>query len=243
MSILRRSAVLALLIVPAGVQAQQQPTEQPRTLSVSAQGTIEREPEQGVVVLAVESEAQTARAAADANATRMTQLIAALRRTGVPDRHIRTLSYELRPEYSRDTPRSDQPPRIVAYRAINMVQVTVDTVARVGSLIDTAIGSGANRVANIGFRLRDTHAAHLEAVAIAMRNARREAEAVAEAAGERLGPPLNINTGGYHVPPPPMPMYARGDMMQEAAAATPVESGLLTVTATVNVVYTLLGPR
>jgi hypothetical protein len=54
---------MALLLVPGVAAAQEQPP--PRTISVSAQGTIEREPEQGVVLLAVESEAQTARAAAE----------------------------------------------------------------------------------------------------------------------------------------------------------------------------------
>jgi uncharacterized protein YggE len=112
-----------------------------------------------------------------------------------------------------------------------------------GGIIDTAIGSGANRVANISFRLRDQHSAHIEAVAIAMRNARREAEAIAEAAGERLGPPLNITTGGYYAPPPPpMPMYAARDM-EMAQAPTPVETGTLTIIANVNVVYQLMGAR
>lgn len=227
----------AVLSMPATLQAQQ-PQEQPRTLTVSAVGTIEREPEQGVLMLAVESEAATARAAAEANATRMTQLVGALRSAGVAERRIRTVSYELRPEYARE-PRDREPPRIVSYRAINMVQVTVDTVARMGGIIDTAIGSGANRVTSIELQLRDRHAAHLEAVAQAMRNARREAEAVAAAAGERLGPPLNINTGGY-MPPPPRPMaMARADMMQ-MEAATPIEGGTLTVTANVNVMYRLL---
>ncbi|HEX6134387.1 MAG TPA: SIMPL domain-containing protein [Longimicrobiales bacterium] len=232
---------LALLAVPVAAAAQQA-ADEPRTITVSAQGTVEKEPEIGVVMLAVESEAVTARAAADANAERMTQLVAALRRAGVADRDIRTLSYELRPEYSRQPERTDEPPRIAGYRAINMVQVTVDTVSRLGGIIDAAIGSGANRVTNVSFRLRDAHGAHIEAAAIAMRNARREAEALAEAAGERLGPALNISTGGYQTPPP-MPMYAARAEMDMAVAATPVETGTLTVVATVNVVYQLAGSR
>jgi uncharacterized protein len=231
---MRAMIVLAALLLPATVTAQQ-PTEQPRTLSVSATGTVEREPEQGVVVLAVESEAQNAQAAATANAQKMTQLTAALRRAGIGERSIRTISYELRPEYARDE--RGQPQRIVAYRAVNMVQVTVDTVARLGGIIDTAVGSGANRVANIRFQLRDPQAAHIEAAAEAMRNARRQAEAIAAAAGERLGAAMNINTGGYMPPPSPM-AYARAEMMQEAP--TPIEGGVLTVTANVNVVYRLL---
>lgn len=215
----------------------QQPQDQPRTLTVNAVGTIEREPEQGVLMLAVESEAPTARAAAESNATRMTQLVAALRRAGIPERSIRTASYELRPEYARE-PRDREPPRIVAYRAINMVHVTVDTVARLGGIIDTAIGSGANRVANIDLQLRDRHAAHIEAAGQAMRNARREAEAIAAAAGERLGPPLSINTGGFAPPPRPMAMRAEAAMAYDAG--TPIEGGTLTVMASVNVVYRLL---
>jgi uncharacterized protein len=233
---MRTMILLAALLVPAAASAQQ-PVEPPRTLTVNSTGTIEREPEQGIVLLAVESEAPTAQAAAAANAQRMTQLAAALRRAGIADRNVRTLSYELRPEYARED-RGREPPRIVSYRAVNMVQVTVDTVARMGGIIDTAIGSGANRVANIRFQLRDPHAAHIEASTMAMRNARRQAEAMAEAAGERLGPAMSINTGGYMPPPGPQMAYARAEMMQDAS--TPIEGGVLTVSASVNVVYRLL---
>jgi uncharacterized protein len=236
---MRHLILSALLLVPTAAQAQVAP-EPPRTLNVSAYGTLELEPERGVVLLAVESQATTARAAADANAQRMTQLVAALRRAGIQERNVRTTSYELRPEYSRDQ-RGQEPPRIVGYRAVNMVQVTVDTVARMGGIIDSAIASGANRVANIRFELRDPQAAHAEALAMAMRNARRQAEAVAAGAGERLGPALNISTGGFMPPsPPPMP-YARAEMaMATMDVATPVEGGTLTVTAHVSVVYRLL---
>jgi uncharacterized protein len=245
-SIYGAAACLAsLLAAPlAPLAAQQAAPVPPRTLTVSAMGSIDREPEQGVITLAVESEAPTARAAADANAARMTQLLAALRRAGVPERQIRTVSYELRPEYARPDPtapgRAPAPPRIAGYRAINMVEVTVDTVARMGGIIDVAIESGANRVSNIRFQLRDAHAAHLEAVALAMRNARREAEVVAAAADQRLGPPLNISTGGFAGPPAPM-QYARADMM-EMAQATSIEPGTLRVQAHVNVVYQLIAP-
>jgi uncharacterized protein len=229
---------LALLLLPAAVQAQAPQGETPRTITVSGTGIVEREPDQGLVVVAVESEAPNARAAAEANAARMTQLVAALRRAGIPERSIRTVSYELRPEYARED-RGREPPRIVAYRAVNMVQVTVDEVARLGGIIDAAIAAGANRVTSIQFQLRDRHTAHLEALAVAMQNARREAEALAAAAGERLGPAMNITSGGFAAPPP-MP-YARADMM-EMAMATPIEAGTLNVMANVHVVYRLLDP-
>jgi uncharacterized protein len=228
---------IPFLLLPAALAAQTAPVEQPRTLTVNATGTVEREPEQGVLVLAVESEAANAQAAATANAQRMTQLNAALRRAGVPERSIRTISYELRPEYARNE-RGDAP-RIAAYRAINMVQVTVDDVTRLGATIDAGIASGANRVASVRLQLRDMQSAQNEALAIAMRNARAQALAVAEAAGERLGPPMNIHIGGFMGPPMPMPAMAYGRAEMDVAA-TPIEGGTLTVQATVNVTYRLL---
>jgi len=233
--------ITALMLLPGALHAQTV-VEQPRTITVNGMATVEREPEQGVVLLAVESEATNARAAADANATKMAQLIPALRRAGIAERNIRTVSYELRPEYTRPSAeRNQDPPRIAGYRAINMVQVTVDTVARMGASIDAAIANGANRVANISFKLRDPRAAHLEAVALATRNARREAEVIAEAAGEVLGPAQSIHTGGYMAPPPPMPTmaYQRMEMDMAAAAPTPIEGGTLSIVATVTIVYRL----
>ncbi|MEX0907778.1 MAG: SIMPL domain-containing protein [Gemmatimonadota bacterium] len=236
---MKKLVCLALLLMPAGLAAQQ-PEETQRTLHVNSTGSVEREPEQGVVLLAVESEAVGAQQAAEANATKMAELMAALRAAGVPDRQIRTVSYELRPEYSQQVD-NREPPRITSYRATNMVQVTVDSVSRMGSIIDAAISNGANRVASISFQLRDYRAAHLEAVGNAVRNARREAEIVAEAAGERLGPAVTISTGGYAPPQPPMPMRSYSmDAMQGAAAPTSIEGGTLTVTAHVSIVYSLL---
>jgi uncharacterized protein len=231
------SLVLLLFPAIAHAQAVTPPAEPPRTLTVSAVGTVELEPEQGVVLLAVESEGETAQAAARANAERMTRLMTALRRAGVPEREIRTTSYELRPEYARDD-RGAAAPRITGYRAVNMVQVTVDTVARLGGIVDAAIASGANRVANIRFQLRDPEEAHLQASAAAVRSARRQAEAIAAAAGERLGAPLSINTSGY-VPRQEQAVYARMEMAQQDFA-TPIEGGTLMVVANVHVVYRLL---
>ena len=74
--------VLAALLLPVAAAAQQ--VEQPRTLTVSAHATVERAPDQAVLTLAVESEAENARDASRANATRMERVVAALRQAGIP---------------------------------------------------------------------------------------------------------------------------------------------------------------
>jgi hypothetical protein len=227
--------LLALLLLPLPVAAQTA-QEAPPTITVDATGTVEREPEQAVVLLAVESEAPTAAEAGRANAERMEALLTALRGMQIAESDIRTVSYDLSPIYQRPEPRDTVTPRIVAYRARNMVQVEVDTVARAGPVIDGAIEAGANRVAGLNFKLRDPEAARLEALEDALGSARREAEALARAAGVTLGPVVSIQTSGGGRFPPPMPMY-RGVAMEAAQADTPIEGGTLSVSAHVIVVY------
>lgn len=226
------------LLLPTAAFAQEG-APPPRTITVGATATIEREPEQATIMLAVESEAPTAREASQRNAALMERVLAAVRQTGVAGEAIRTVSYELRPEYSR--PERDAQPRILAYRAVNMVQVRADAVARVGAVIDAALGAGANRVAGLNFELRDPESARLDALREAMTRARREAEVLAAAAGQQLGEPLTINVGGYFEPRPQFaPQMAMRAEMQDMA--TPIEGGQLTISANVNVVYRIITP-
>jgi hypothetical protein len=232
---MRRFLYALLLPAPLAAQMPQQPPA--RTITVEATGTVERAPEQAKLLLAVESEAPTAAEAGQANAGQMERLVAALRQLGLAGDKVRTVGYNLSPVYGRQPdPRQTESPRITGYRAVNTVQVEVDSMARVGAIIDGALQAGANRVAGLQFELRDPEAARLEALADAMASARREAEALAAAAGEPLGPPISIQTSGGGRFPAPMPMY-RGVAMDMAQASTPIEAGTLSITASVSVVY------
>jgi hypothetical protein len=231
--------VIAALLAPAALSAQQFPP-QPRTVTVSANAIAERAPDEAVMILAVESQATTAREAARANATKMERVVAALRQAGIAGDKIRTIGYELNPEYAQDN-RGREAPRIVSYRAVNRLQVTIDAIDRVGAALDASIEAGANRASNLQFRLRDPAAARLEALSLATAKARAEAQAVATAADETLGPVLTIHTDSYMPPPPPMPapMYDMRAMAVEAPPMTPVEQGTIAIMANVTMVFQL----
>ena len=100
-----------------------------------------------------------------------------------------------------------------------------------------SVSGGANRVANLSFELRDPESARMEALRIAMERARREAETLASAAGQKLGVPLNLSSSSHYQPR----QYMMRDMAEMAMAAppapTPIEAGSLTITANVNAVY------
>lgn len=241
-----KTSLLALgfALLP-GTLAAQQPTDSgPRTITVSANATVQREPDRATVMLAVESQAESAQAAAAANAGLMERVLGAVRAAGVPDGQIRTVGYDLHPVYARipePRPGEVEEPRIVGYRAVNTVRVEVDGIPRVGGIIDAALEAGANRVDGVYFELRDRDAAFAEALQRAVEKARAQAEVAARAAGQQLGEPRHIVLGGEYMPPPaPMPMYRR-EAMDAAMASTPVQAGTLDIGATVTITYELIG--
>jgi len=243
---MKRYLMTAALLLAAAGQLGAQQTEvirrDPRILSVTGTGTVQRQPDRAVVLVAVESRATTAQAAATANATKMDAIYAALRRMNIVPPKVATISYELQPQYNQPDQRNggEYVPRIIGYVAVNMVRVEVDSVPRTGSVLDAVIGAGANRIANLSFELKDMESARLEALRIAVQRARAEAEVVAEAAGQKLGSPQSISSSSQWQP---QPMYRRDVMAVEVGMAapppTPVEAGNLTIQASVSINYLL----
>lgn len=217
------------------VDRQEQP--EPGWIQVSGTGSVEVTPDRAAVAFAMETRASRADEAASTNADDMDVVLSALREAGFAGLTLETFGYSLRPEYSATN--NQRTREIVAYTALNNVRASIEDVDAVGQLIDAAIGAGANRVANISFYASDTEDARTEALALAVRSARAEAEVIAESLGYRLGPPLEINGGAQR--PTPLP-YAAEAMQSMRAVDTPVEVGDQTVTAHVSIRFAL-GPE
>jgi uncharacterized protein YggE len=236
---MRLALLLSSLLLPATLLAQE-PVVQPHTVTVSATASVQRAPDQATLDLAVETFAATAEQASRANAQKMDALVKALERLGLKGDRIRTIGYNVYPEYEHrpESPRQPGEERVVGYRATNMVQVTIDDVSRVGTIIDAAIKAGANRVTGLSFQLRNPEAARQEALRLAVGKARADAEAIAGAVGQRVGPALAVTTAGAF--PPPRIMRAQaGAMMEYSKAPTPVEPGTIDISADVTVIFTL----
>jgi uncharacterized protein len=234
-------SLAAFGVAPAALAAQQ--PAQPDLVHAQGMGSVEVEPDQALLVFAVETLAPTAREASRQNATRMDAVVQALIRAGVPRERIRTVGFDLHPQYAHDRPtdprQQQEPPRIIGYRATNRAQLRVDDVAGVGTLIDAGIAAGANRVEGLHFTVRNPEAARQQALRQAVEAARAEAAVVAAALGRTLGAASRVDIGGVHMPPP-RPMMARaGVEMDMALAPTPIEPGRLNVTAHVSAAFRL----
>ncbi len=226
------SLLLGALLAGAPAAAQE------TTLQVQGEGVVEVAPDRARISFAVETEAETAREAGEANARVMDRVVTALRESGIEGIRIETSGYMLQPRYRFVG--TDRRQEIAGYSARNMVQVIADEVEEVGRIVDTALDAGANRVQQLVFEVRDAEPHRLEALRLSVEQARGEAEVMARALGMRLGDPSRVQ-GGAQRPSPIMPgVFMRTEAMAMAdQPTTPVEAGTQRITASVSITYRL----
>jgi uncharacterized protein YggE len=98
----------------------------------------------------------------------------------------------------------------------------VRRIDQVGSILDTALGKGANQINSLDFFSSNSDSARHEALAQAVARARGDAEAMARAAGGTLGALVELGTADMG----PRPVY-RMQVLDAAVARapTPIEPG------------------
>jgi uncharacterized protein len=203
------------------------------TFNLSAYGETRVAPDKASISLGVMTEAPTAAAAMSANATRMTQVIAALKRGGIAERDIQTSGLSLNPQYVYEPNAS---PRLTGYQASNQVTITVRDLSTLGRAVDATVNAGANQVHGISFGLTDPTAAEDAARLAAVRALQAKADLYAKATGHRVVRLIQLSEGGSYAPPPP-PMPAMAMARMEKADSTPVSPGEMTVRVDVSGVY------
>ncbi|MBI3438648.1 MAG: SIMPL domain-containing protein [Proteobacteria bacterium] len=231
-------AVMVGLAAPQASLAQQaqmpMPPIQGTLLSMSAEGKVEGRPDMATINLGVQTEAQTAQAAVQANAQRMTALLAALRRAGIAERDIQTSNVSVNPQQQY---RENRPPIVTGYQANNTVTAKIRAIDTVGRVIDATVAAGGNTVNGVYFSYQNPDAQMDAARRNAIQEARRRAEIYASALNMHVARVVAVQEGGGYSPPVPM-MMARG-LASADAAPTPVEPGQIETTATVSVTFEL----
>jgi uncharacterized protein YggE len=233
---LRSTSLLALAaaLAMATPSAAQETVSVARGIRVSATGEARAVPDRAFIDFGVETQAATARQAADENARRMEQVLAALVRAGVARADIQTREFSVFPAYEQ-RPGETGEPRIVGYRVSNTAAVRIDDVPRVGTVIDAALAAGANRGYGLRFGFRDPARVRAEALRDALVRARAEAEVIAAGLGVNLGRVIDASTATEPRFVEMQAMRATADM----AANTPIEAGRQAVQAIVNVVFAI----
>lgn len=230
MPILRAVFILLSLTIAAPALAAGQ-------ITMSGVGQVAAAPDMATIRIGVETRAREADAALAGNNARASAIIALAKERGVADRDIQTANLSIRPLYEQNRnsqPRSDEPPKVVAFSVSNEVILRVRDLIGMGALLTDLVGVGANRMNGITFGVDDDAALLTEARKRAIADARAKAETYAAAAGVKLGGIVSIDEagrGGFE----PQPRAA----MMRAAEAIPVQAGEAVIAASVRVVWEL----
>ena len=213
--------LLFILVLPALLFGQS-------TVQASGSATVRVTPDQAQMTVSIVTQANTAQEAGQQNATIAATVIAALQTVLTTNGTVQTVGYSVSPRYGVNST------SIIGYSATNTVQVTTNDIALVGKLIDTANQAGASSVSGISFGLQDPEPAKQQALGKAAQQAAAHAAAIAGGLSRRVGSVVSAIEGVTYAP------VVAGDSGGAASSTpTPVQSGSVSVYATVTVTFAL----
>ncbi len=221
-------------------------------LSVSASGEADTRPDEARFTAGVENWARNAAASSAETQKDIDAIVAALRELGIEEKDIQTRTINVQ--------RINWGDRKGQFQASNTVTVRVRDIDQAGAAVTAATQEGANIVNGPELRLSDPEAAANSAYAAAYANARKRAEAYAQAAGMEVSRVLYIRDAGgmqgnryfqgamqisdaVAAPPPPppvnIPRMVRPESLEQSSNGASIMPGQTTSSVTVQVDFAL----
>ena len=209
---------------------------------IAVNGLAERTIEPNMVILRVESwaKATSAKKAQEQQALQFTNFKKSLEKFKIKKEDIQTESYNVNPEYVYDQKTRNN--RIDGYRVSHSIVVTYRKVDDAGQFLDEVVTSkgetsGIN-VNGVSWDSDKKAEVELSALGDAVRNAKKRADELAEAAKVKIKGVHKIQHLSYNAPVS-RPYMAKAAMMEMSADAAPTEvsGGQIKVTVEVNLEY------
>jgi len=200
------------------------------TLGILTEGTasVTLQPDIAYVSVGVSAQASSASVAQKELADKAGRLIAQAKALGVADSDLNTAGYSISPSYS--------PPdytTVTGYTASEQLSLKWHNVNTVGKLLDGLVQEGGGERVYANFGLADMSKAEGEARTLAIQDAKSRAEAMAAAAGVKVGPVLRISD--LSSPNIYYPNAASADK----SGQTQLPVGTITVSASVEVDFAI----
>jgi uncharacterized protein YggE len=219
---------LALAATPAAAQTPAPPTAEGPIVTTVGEASVKKTPDRAWVTVAAESRAKTPREAQAANSAAMSAVLAKLKSSGLPAEALRTIGYDLQPEFDYANNRQT----LRGYVARNSVEVRVDDLPKLGEILEGVVGAGATNVSGVRFDVKERAAAERDALNKAVADARARADAAAAGAGLKVERVLRIQEQRAMPLPEPRVAMMR-ESMQASSGQPPVAAGEIEIRASV----------
>jgi uncharacterized protein YggE len=207
-----------------------------QTIAVSGNGLVSALPDRATVHMSIISRAKELDAA-QAGASKVTAAVLSLTdKLDIKRNKVDTTGATVRPDYRWNRDKEEQELR--GYIAERQMIVKVDDLEILGRLVEGAVGAGVNQVSPPQLDSSKRKSKHREALALAAKDARTNAEVLAKALGVKLGDAISISDASAAARPP-APQVRMAAAMESDAAAT-YNAGDLTFNASVSAVFELV---
>lgn len=221
----------ALLLVQVGALAEAK-------ITVQGIGTVNVDADRVCISLGVRESAKDVMTAQSAVNEKIGAVIEALKAMDVDPDAISTSGIGIYPNYSYDN-YDDGGESITGYTAYNNIQLNLTDVEHTGAYIDAAFAAGANNLDYVDFSATATEEASAQALALAVESATKKAQALAEAAGMKLGAVVEIRDDGYNGYDTGA-LYVKNAESGGTGAGTDVLASKQTVSANISMTFVLI---
>lgn len=206
--------------------------------SASGQGKVTQIPDTAEISIGVTKQSPTVSDAQNQVNVISSKVIADLKKLGIAESDIKTTNYSVNPNYNPPVgtlqPQNQNPN---GYEVTQNIQVKVRPIEKVNKAIDASTSDGANLVGGINFTFSDSLQKELEqkATQMAVDDAKSNAQNLANAAGVKLGPIVNVVSSVNNAPP----IYPMAASQKEGlgSAPTTITPGQNTIDIGVTIYY------
>lgn len=215
------------------------------TITVNGAGQASMAPDVAHITFTVEHKAPTVKAAQAAATEQANKAIAYAKEQGIAAKDIRTLYYNISPQYSYPRPCTlsycpeyiDETPKVTGYQVSQSIQLTVRDLDATGTILGGLGDLGVQNISGPALALDDPSAAQNAARADAIQKAKMQAQVLADQLGVRLGRIVSFyeSSGGMY--------YAKegygmgGDMAVQSNPAPQIPTGENDYSANVTITY------
>lgn len=212
-----------------------QTPEKTNNITISGQGKVTAIPDIAKIRLGLQTEKSTVGQAQEENSEKINRLIAALKEMDVDKEDIKTTNYNIYPNY--DWNRGSRTLR--GYMVDQSVSITIRDLDTVGQIMALAGKYDLNQSGSLSFSIDEPEQYRQEARLLALEEAKTKAEALAKAAGVKLGKVVSFSESSAPSYYPRAEVFGL-DSSAEKAAAPEIEAGSQEISVNVSVSFEIL---
>ncbi len=224
-------AVLLTVSVLPGVAQADTDVESGR-IKANGKASVTATPDVAWVNLGVEKKSDTVEKAQADVTKAMNDVIASVKKAGVKESDIKTVAYNIYPNYKWIEDESRQ--EVTGYTVSHQLEVKIENIDNSGKILDAVVKAGGNSVSGIRFGLSNEEALYAKALEAAVKDAKAKAGAMGKGLGiTEMRPVVITEQGSYYAPY----MRAEANVMGDQAVETKVMSGEMEIQAEVLVEF------